>query len=478
MRHSNFRLSSKLVLVPLAGALVLGGVAGCQKATSAQASPAVVTTTSASTPTGSTAAPDVASLVAKVKPSVVNITAEHVVKAPDRAGGDGSPFDFFFQGPGRVPNMGPQAGKQRALGSGFIVDPRGYVVTNAHVVEGADNVRVKLADEREFKAKVKGRDRRLDLAVLELEGAKNLPAVTLGSSDVLKVGEYVVAIGNPFGLGQTVTMGIVSAKGRAIGAGPYDDFIQTDASINPGNSGGPLFDAEGRVVGINTAINPAGQGIGFAIPSDALRDVLPQLIASGHVERGRLGVMIQSVDETLAKAMSLPSTHGALAAEVEKGSPAERSGIQSGDIIIGVDGTAVAHAQDLPRMVARHAPGSKVELKVMRAGSERTIPVTLGALKDDEPEASSTPHESATNPSGLGIGVENTDEGVRVTRVMPGSLVAGKLLPGDTIVELNRSPVRTASDLVSKIQKAGTDKPLLLQVKRDGSTHYVAIARN
>jgi serine protease Do len=279
--------------------------------------------------------PDVATLVARVRPAVVNITTVHEVHTP-RVAEFNFPFGLSpFGGRGRGGQMPQEQGdgegvtKQRALGSGFIVDPGGKVVTNAHVVEGADEVKVRLADDREFDAKVIGRDRRLDLAVLQLAGAKDLPVAALGASEGLRVGEYVVAIGNPFGLGDTVTMGIVSAKSRAIGAGPYDDFIQTDASINPGNSGGPLFNLHGQVVGINTAINPNGKGIGFAIPSDALRDVLSQLETTGHVARGRLGVAIQPVDAPLAKALGLDHAKGALVGDVEADGPAGKVGMKS-----------------------------------------------------------------------------------------------------------------------------------------------------
>src|SRR5208282_4845914 len=243
-----------------------------------------------------------------------------------------------------------------------LIDKQGHVVTNAHVIDDADVVKVKLTDDREYTAKVIGKDTRMDLAVLQLQNASDLPdPVALGSSESLRVGEYVVAIGNPFGLGDTVTMGIVSAKSRSIGAGPYDDFIQTDASINPGNSGGPLFNLHGQVVGINTAINPNGKGIGFAIPSDALRDVLPQLEATGHVSRGRLGVGIQPVDAPLAKALGLEKARGALVGDVEADGPAAKVGMKSGDVILSVDGAEVSHAQDLPRIVARHAPGTTVK---------------------------------------------------------------------------------------------------------------------
>jgi serine protease Do len=380
--------------------------------------------------------------------------------------------------------------KQRALGSGFIVEASGKVVTNAHVVEGADEVKVKLADDREFDAKVIGRDRRLDLAVLQLAGAKDLPVAALGASEGLRVGEYVVAIGNPFGLGDTVTMGIVSAKSRAIGAGPYDDFIQTDASINPGNSGGPLFNLHGQVVGINTAINPNGKGIGFAIPSDALRDVLPQLETTGHVARGRLGVGIQPVDAPLAKALGLDHPKGALVGDVEADGPAGKVGMKSGDVILAIDGADVSHAQDLPRIVARHAPGSKVSVTVMRDRTAKTMDVTLDALReqasargepsDDERDGNPPGEAPVTRAPGLGISLGDAQNGgAEIQRLTPGSDAEEDLRPGDVIIEVNRVHVANAQEAVRQMRATAAGEPVLLKVKsRDGSrTRYVAIER-
>jgi serine protease Do len=355
-------------------ALVLAFSTGCKRTPPPPPEPAITTLTSGTPVVTSgtvTQVTDVSSLVEKVKGTVVNITVE------GRAQGlqTDSPLDFFFRNPGAER-------KQRGLGSGFLVDGQGHVLTNAHVVEGAEVVKVKLADDRELNARVKGVDPKTDIAVLELQGARDLPFATLGSSEAIKVGEPVIAIGNPFGLGNTVTTGIVSAKGRAIGAGPYDDFIQTDASINPGNSGGPLFDSRGQVIGMNTAIVPAGQGIGFAIPSDELKSVLRQLVTTGHVERGRLGAQIQDVDEKRAKAMGLPSTRGAFVGEVERGGPAERAGLKNGDVILGVDNIEIAHAHDLPRTIAKNPPGTRVTLKVRRGGQDLSLPVTLDKLED------------------------------------------------------------------------------------------------
>jgi serine protease Do len=435
-----------------------------------------------------TGTPDIATLVAKVKPSVVNITTVQEVKVQHGDMPDLGQL-FPFLDPGQVPGVrrhGGQGGdgvaKQQALGSGFLVDAQGHVVTNAHVVEGADTVKVRLADDREFKARVVGKDERLDVAVLQLQDApRDLPVAALGQSEATRVGEYVVAIGNPFGLGNTVTMGIVSAKGRTIGAGPYDDFIQTDASINPGNSGGPLFNLRGQVVGINTAINPQGKGIGFAIPIDAVKQVYTELVATGHVSRGRIGVVIQPMDSDLAQAMGLDRPRGALVEEVEPNGPADHAGLKAGDVVLAVDGQNVAHSEDLPRMVAGHHPGTQVKLTVLHEKQTRDVGVTLAALEDKGQHASNAPADPAAPPSPsstIGVGVGEQDGQVIVERVAPDSPADGKLRPGDVIEEVNHQPVTSASDLSTKIRSAASDRPLLLRVKRGESSRYVAIARS
>ncbi len=472
-----------LYLLVLAGGLLVAP--GCQNhvaqaaGTPAAAVPAPVAAQAApfATPPVLAGTADIATLAARVNPAVVNITTVHEMRRPRM---EGLPFGFGGSRGGEDEVM-----KQKALGSGFLVDSAGHVVTNAHVVDGADTVRVKLADDREFEAKVKGKDVRLDLALLELQGAKDLPTPeALGSSGDLRVGEYVVAIGNPFGLGHTVTMGIVSAKGRTIGAGPYDDFIQTDASINPGNSGGPLFNLRGQVVGINTAINPNGKGIGFAIPVDALKDVLTQLSTTGHVARGRLGVAIQGVDAPLAKALGLDRPKGALVGEVEPGGPAAKAGLQAGDVILGVDQAEVPRVEDLPRIVARHAPGSKVSLRVLRERNARSVDVTLDALKDEGPRGERGEQESdddaspAAGPASHKLGIEVGDArggGVAIQRVVPGSAAEGELAPGDVIVEVNHAPVARASELAAKIAATPKDQPVLLRVRREGKLRFVAL---
>jgi serine protease Do len=426
-------------------------------------------------------APDVPALVAKVSPSVVNITATQELHLPR---GAADPFDLFFGRPGGRGADRDEILKRRGLGSGFILDDAGHVVTNAHVVENATTVRVTLSDERELDAKVKGRDARLDIAVLELQGAKNLPHVALGRSDALRVGEYVVAIGNPFGLGNTVTMGIVSAKGRELGAGPYDDFIQTDASINPGNSGGPLFDSRGEVVGISTAIVAAAQGIGFAIPIDALKDVLPQLLEKGSVSRGKLGAAIQGVDAQLAKALGIEKPRGALVTDIESGSAAAKAGIKPGDIITTVDATPVTHAHDLPRLIARRAPGEHVTLTVIGKNKEtRKVAVTLDELRDrGAGQEDERALGGARGPTDLqrDFGMELGDdpkEGVVIRGVDPGSTAADAVEPGDVIVEVNGAPTKSARDAASRMRDTKKDRPLLLKVLRNGHPIFVAIER-
>lgn len=438
---------------------------------------AVTTSTAApfTTPPMLTGTPDVATLVARVQPSVVNITIEHDVKVAQRQLQE--PFEWFF-GPNRRGQRMPseRSMKQTSLGTGILIDAAGHVVTNAHVVDGADTVRVKLADDREFKAKVKGRDPKIDIAVLEIEGASGLPAATLGSSEALRVGEYVIAIGNPFGLGHTVTMGIVSAKSRTIGAGPYDDFIQTDASINPGNSGGPLFNLRGEVIGINTAINPNGQGIGFSIPIDDIKNVLPQLLDTGRVTRGKLGVLIQPVDANLASALGLDKPRGALVAQVESTSAGGKAGIQNGDVIVQVDGVDVPSSQDLPRMVARHVPGSNVSVKVLRKGESKTFVVTLDALADDGNRTAET-NEPAVDDRSLGAELADAPdgEGAVVRRVRPNSKAEEALRPGDVIVEVGQTRVKNAAEAAESIKRAREKGPALLRVERDGKGRYVAI---
>ena len=425
---------------------------------------------------------DVAGLADKVRPMVVNITTTQKVAVRGFDGGM-DPFEFFFGPHGQA---GPQQPRERsmkrqALGTGVIIDPNGYVVTNEHVIHEADEVRVHLADDRELKAEVVGRDPRVDIALLKIKGASGLPAAPLGVSDTLRVGEYVLAVGNPFGLGHTVTLGIVSAKARTIGAGPYDDFIQTDASINPGNSGGPLFNWRGEVVGINTAIRAGANGIGFAIPIDEVKDVLPQLREKGHVERGRLGLGFQPVTADLADAMGLDGTKGALVSQVEPGGAAARAGIKERDVILAVNGTPVGHAEELPRRIARNQPGTIVDLTIIRDKQRREVKATLDALPDDPTPASAqgqnsigpAPEKSQTAGK---LGVQASDApggGARVEDIENDA--ARDLVPGDVIVELNGAPVRDAAGLRAASTRLKPGSTAIVKVRRGKSTQFAAV---
>jgi serine protease Do len=489
----NTRKLIPAAVVILAAGAGVGAQTGCQHAARASQDAPPQTPAPFATPPVLPGTPDIATLAAKVRPAVVNITTIHAVhmRQPDLGfPGFGDVFPFFNQGqPGQGQGHhfgggggGDEVMKQQALGSGFLIDEQGHVVTNAHVIDDADMVKVRLADDREFRAKVVGKDDRLDVALLKLDDPPHdLPVVALGSSEAIRVGEYVVAIGNPFGLGNTVTMGIVSAKGRTIGAGPYDDFIQTDASINPGNSGGPLFNLHGQVVGINTAINPQGKGIGFAIPIDAVRDVLPQLLASGHVARGRLGVLIQGMDDDLARALGMDRAHGALVESVEPGSPAEKAGLKSGDVIVALDGQDIPRSEDLPRQVARHAPGVTVKVTVLHDKQKRDVDVTLATLKDEkggEDAAEKGSLDAAPGEhSSLGISVVEEDGQVVVARVAPDGPADGKLRQGDVIQEAGGQHVGSAGELATKVHAAPSGKPVLLLVKRGEHSMYVGIER-
>jgi len=318
-----------------------------------------------------------ADVVRQEKPAVVNIsTTQKNSKVEGILPENHPPLGDFFG------NALPKEFKGQNLGSGFIIKKDGLILTNNHVIDKAEKIIVRLSDEREFEAKVIGRDERTDLALIKITDPRNLSVVRMGDSDQLEVGEWVIAIGNPFGLEQTVTVGIVSAKGRAIGNGPFDDYIQTDASINPGNSGGPLFNIAGEVIGINTAINPSGQGIGFAIPINQVKKVLDQLETNGKISRGWLGVMIQELNDDLARSFHLKDKSGALISEVFKNSPAFQAGIERGDVIVEFDGRKIEHMRMLPVIVAATPIGKEIKLKMIRDGEERTLSVKIGVMED------------------------------------------------------------------------------------------------
>ena len=434
------------------------------------------------------AVPDFVALSKALKPAVVNISTAKTVRPrrpalPGPRGPQMDPFEEFFerffQG---QPN---QSRKERSLGSGFIISADGYILTNNHVVDGADEIKVKLADGRSFNATIKGGDAKLDLALLKIDTGESLPVAKLGDSNRLQVGEWVIAIGNPFGLEQTVTVGIVSAKGRVIGAGPYDDFIQTDASINPGNSGGPLFNAAGEVVGINTAIIANGQGIGFATPVNAAQAIIPQLREVGHVTRGWLGVSVQPVTEELAASFGLDKPRGALVTEVIKGSPAEAAGFQRGDIILAVEGKPVAEMTDLPRLVAGMAVDSSAKFEVFRGGKSRTMTVKIGRLAE---EGQTKTGAAAGGDSSLGMVVGdltpelarsmglNTLKGAVVTTVDPaGPAAEANIRPGDLILEINGKEIASAANYSQAIKGIKPGQVLRLLLQRGDSLLYTTL---
>jgi serine protease Do len=433
--------------------------------------------------------PDFAALAEKLKPSVVNISTEKTVKpgrpslrGPDAPGGN-DPFDEFFE---RFFRGTPQAPRTaRSLGTGFIISEDGYILTNDHVVDGADDIKVKLSDGREFKGEVRGLDPKLDLALVKIDAGEGLPAAKLGESEDIRVGEWVMAIGNPFGLEQTVTVGIVSAKGRVIGAGPYDDFIQTDASINPGNSGGPLFNVQGEVIGINTAIVAGGQGIGFAIPVNMAKQIIPQLRDEGRVIRGWLGVTVQALNQELAESFGLKNTHGALISEIVKGSPAEKAGLQRGDVILTYDGQQIVELNDLPRLVAATSVDRTVKVTIFRDGKERTVKVTVGLLNEGPQQTSAGKNEVG---GALGITAANLTpelverfglagkEGILITRIEPdGPAAAANLVVGDLIVEADGKEVKTVSAFEEIVGRKSSGKVLRLLIQRKSTLLYTTV---
>jgi serine protease Do len=434
--------------------------------------------------------PDFVSLSDKLSPAVVNISTTSQGETPQMGGqspfGHGEPREFWepferFFGP-----LPRHPFKQRSLGSGFIINRDGYILTNNHVIENADEIVVKLTNEKEYKAKVVGRDPKTDLALIKIDDAPDLTAVTLGDSDELRVGEWVMAIGNPFGLDHTVTAGIVSAKGRYIGQGSYDNFIQTDAAINPGNSGGPLINLKGEVVGINSAIfSRAGGniGIGFAIPVNLAKELLPELQTKGKVTRGWLGVLIQKVTPDIADSLGLKEAKGALVADVMKDGPAEEAGIKVGDVIVEFDGHAVKDSTELPLLVARTPVGKTVKLAVLRDKGRETMSVTIGELKEEEEVVAGGKEEGfgltvqpLTPDIAESLGLGPDIKGVVVSAVEPGSPAddAG-LHRGDVILEVNREAVKDVASYRKALKGTAKGKSVLLLVRRGDNTIFLAL---
>jgi serine protease Do len=438
------------------------------------------------TPNGSL--PSFADLAARVAPAVVNIKATSIAKTdfPDQLFGDNFPFPGF-----RAPvPQNPQPFRRQGTGSGFIIRKDGLILTNNHVVENAQEITVTLSDKEQYKAKILGRDPKTDLAVIKIEPKAGLPTADLGDSNGLRVGDWVMAIGNPFGLTNTVTTGIVSAKGRTIGAGPYDDFIQTDAPINPGNSGGPLFNMAGEVVGINTAIfsqSGGNIGIGFAIPANLVKNLVPELETKGTVTRGWLGVSVQPVTADLARSFNLEKERGALVGDVVAQGPADKAGIKRGDVIVSYDGKKVDESATLPALVASTAVGKTVPVEIVRDGKTQTVNVAIAKLNDPTAALTTVPEKSQWGLALQNIQPEERrqmgltgNDGVLVTSVMPGSPAQNAgIQPGDVIMQVNQTPVSTVQSVQDEVAKAKSDKPLLLLVRRaDGSTRFAALSQN
>lgn len=405
----------------------------------------------------------------------------------------GKRFGFQFGTPNGTPQRAP---KVRGMGSGFFIDADGHVVTNNHVIGNADKIEVMLKDGETFEAELVGRDPKTDLALLKVNSDEKFPYVRFGNSAASKVGDWVIALGSPFGLGHTATTGIVSARGRDIGAGPYDDFLQIDAPINKGNSGGPTFNVGGEVIGVNTAIiSPTGvsAGIGFAVPSNMAKKVIAQLMKNGSVSRGWLGVNIQNVTKDLAAGLGMDKPEGALVAAVTKGSPAEKAGVKTGDVIVAVDGERIEKLRELPRHIANLEAGQKSKMTVVRGGTERTLSVTIGAMPGAGKVASAGPAKSSAPRFGMVLssideslrarfGLGPDAKGVVVTQIDPNGIAAEKgVQPGDVIRRISGQEITSPAQVADIVEKALTGnnskerKALLVLVNRKGNDRYVAL---
>ena len=467
------------------GAALLAGSALAWNSHEAAGRVAPATVALAAAPAGDSYAP----VVSKVSPAVVTVRSERMVRVSQRGRGR-NPFEEFFgdRFPGMPEMPDQQPRREGGLGSGVVVTGDGYILTNNHVVADAETVKVDLADRRTFTARVVGTDAASDLAVLRID-AQGLPALPFGDSEKIRVGDVVLAFGNPLGIGQTVTMGIVSAKGRAtgLGDGNFEDFLQTDAPINQGNSGGALVDTAGRLVGINSQIvSPSGGniGIGFAIPVRMAENVMTQLVNGGRVHRGQLGVSVQGVTSEMAESLGLSKVEGALVGSVVKGSPAEKAGVERGDVIVSLDGEPVSDGNSLRNRIAGTAPGKAVALGLVRDGREKTVHVQLGELQsaraDDE---RGEPAEGGrlgltlqplTPEDARRLGLDS-DRGLLVAEVDPaGPAAAAGFQPGDVIQEVNRKPVNTAAELRAAVKAAGR-RPALVFVSRKGGGVFLTL---
>jgi serine protease Do len=431
-------------------------------------------------------------LVESVKGAVVNVDVQAKASRSEGFGPGANPFaERFFGGPGGQRREPIRQG----TGSGFIIDSKGLVLTNNHVIEGAVSIRVRLDDGRGFDAEIVGRDPLTDVALIRLKGkVENLPTVALGDSAAMRVGDWVVAIGNPFGLASSVSSGILSARARDIHSGPYDDFLQTDAAINPGNSGGPLFNLKGEVVGINTAIVGGGTGIGFAVPSNLVKALLPQLEKDGAVTRAWLGIGIQDLTRDLAKALALPVSEGAIVSQVNDNSPAARAGLRADDVIVSIDGQKVGSGGELTRTVALKKPGSTSTMALFREGKRQELKVQLGTRPDLEGlgvrQQRGGEGEEQSSKARVGLSLSNVDprmveraglqsrQGALVTDVLPGSPAErAELEAGVVVVEVDRKPVHNAEELAKLIRKAPAGSTLLLRVEVPGGGRFLRALR-
>ncbi|MCD8554899.1 Do family serine endopeptidase [Seleniivibrio sp.] len=415
------------------------------------------------------------------KDAVVNISTTKVMKRSAHPSINDDVFRRFFGDDfgNMVPSV-PKEYKTTSLGSGFIIENNGLIVTNNHVIEGASEIIVKLNDEHKFPAKVVGRDPLTDLALIKIDpGSVKLSSLSLGDSNKAEIGDWVIAIGNPLGLEWTVTAGIISAKGRELGSSPYDNFMQTDASINPGNSGGPLINMDGQVVAINTAIIPSGQGLGFAVPVNMLKELLPKL-KQGSVKRGWLGVSIQPIDDKLAKGFGMKDAKGALVADITKDDPADKAGVKAGDVILKVNGQQITDSKDLVTLIGSYSPGQTVTLDILRDKKELKIPVKLGTRKgegEDDDSSVGTPGATiSVAPLNKGeMAKLNLKYGVKVLNVdEKNNAYEAGVRPGMIILTINREQVRTAAEFTAKYNKIPKGSVVVLQIYASGRSNFIA----
>jgi serine protease Do len=488
--------------------LASASVAGRARVISGAAAAAILGFALATPSYADTMPPSFADLAAKVSPAVVNVSSTHTMNQSDDQGPGGLPFDFppgspfeqffkQFQEQQQEQNKHPR--KVTSLGSGFIIDPDGYIVTNNHVIDEAKDIEVTMTDGAEYSAKLIGTDPKTDLALLKVSTKKPLPYVSFGDSDKMRIGDWVLAVGNPFGLGGSVTAGIVSARGRDIHEGPYDDFLQIDASINQGNSGGPTFSTDGSVIGINTAIvSPSGGsvGIGFAIPSNLAKPIIAELKQQGHIDRGWLGVAIQQLTPDLTQGMGLSSDKGALVSSVQDGSPAAAAGVKAGDVVLKFGDHVIDSPRDLSRIVAETPSGTTVAMKIWRSGSEQTVNVKIAPMKEDVASAESSQNSSkgpsatdtveqlgatlapVTDATRQQFGLDEKTEGVVIADLEQDSALADQgVRAGDVIERVNDHKVTNPADVAKALRQAHDDNRsvAVMLISRDGSDRFVAV---